>query len=29
MTKKRIKSQDENITTEDLGNGYTRISIIV
>ena len=27
MTKKRIKSQDENITTEDLGNGYTRIRV--
>lgn len=27
MTKKRIKSQDENITTEDLGNGYTRVRV--
>lgn len=27
MTRKRIKSQDENITTEDLGNGYTRIRV--
>ena len=27
MTKKRTKSQDENITTEDLGNGYTRVRV--
>lgn len=27
MTRKRIKSQDENITTEDLGNGYTRVRV--
>lgn len=27
MTKKRTKSQDENITTEDLGNGYVRVRV--
>lgn len=27
MTRKRTKSQDENITTEDLGNGYTRVRV--